>query len=439
MTVTLITPLPATRHVQSRYVLLCQNTRYNKHKHIMETTHSSRGHILTVNAGSSSIKMALFAAHDPSHKVFEAAITNIGQPSPSLAVREVAESVIAPDHAVAAQVLWQKVLDEDVAEPIRAIGHRVVHGGPDYYETHIVTDNLIAELQKLVAFDAVHLPAELKLIEAFQLLLPDVPQFVCFDTAFHHDLPRRAQLLPIPRRFAAAGVRRYGFHGLSYAYIYEELRRVEGDVAARGKVIIAHLGSGASLTALHDGRSIDTTMSMTPASGIPMSTRSGDLDPGLMLYLARTQGYDAAKLNHMANFESGLLGISETTADMEQLLKVESEDARAKDAVDIFCYHVTKSIGALAAALGGLTTLVFTGGMGENAPKIRARICENLGFLGIEIDDVRNQAGERLISADGSRAGVHVIHTDEAVTIARETARHIKELKTKGSHESDKR
>lgn len=398
----------------------------------METTHSSRGHILTVNAGSSSIKVALFSAHNPTHKVFEAAITNIGQPSPTLVANGNAERVVAPDHASAAHALWQKVAGEDVTEQIRAIGHRVVHGGPDYYETHLVTTELIEDLQKLVAFDAAHLPAELKIIETFGALLPEVPQFVCFDTAFHHDLPTRAQLLPIPRRFATAGVRRYGFHGLSYAYIYDELCRVEGETAAHGKVIIAHLGSGASLAALHNGKSIDTTMSMTPASGIPMSTRSGDLDPGLMLYLARTQGYDAAKLNHMANFESGLLGISETTADMEQLLKVELEDPRAKDAVDIFCYHVTKSVGALAAALGGVTTLVFTGGMGEAAPKIRARVCENLSFLGIKLDDARNQAGARLISADDSGAGVHVIHTDEAVTIARETAQHMRRVKSKG-------
>ena len=201
----------------------------------------------------------------------------------------------------------------------------------------------------------------------------------------------------------------------------EELRRVEGDAAAHGKVIVAHLGSGASLAALEDGRPIDTTMSMTPTSGIPMSTRSGDLDPGLMFYLASTQRYSAEQLHHMVNFESGLLGISETSADMKQLLASEKTDARAKDAIDIFCYNVTKTIGSYAAALGGLHTLVFTGGMGENAPKIRTRICTSLAFLGVQLDDVRNQASERLISVAGAPVGVHVIHTDEAVTIARET------------------
>jgi acetate kinase len=251
--------------------------------------------------------------------------------------------------------------------------------------------------------------------------LPDAVHVACFDTAFHHDLPTRARLLPIPRRFMAEGVRRYGFHGLSYAYIVEELRRVEGEAAANGKVIIAHLGSGVSLAALQGGKSIDTTMSLTPASGVPMSTRSGDLDPGLGLYLSRTQGLNVQRFNEMVNFESGLLGISETTADMEKLLELEAADERAKDAVDVFCYQVQKSIGSLAAALGGLNTLVFTGGMGENAPKIRARVCEGLEFLGITLDGERNGAGLRLISADGSQTGVHVIPTDEAVTIARET------------------
>jgi len=255
----------------------------------------------------------------------------------------------------------------------------------------------------------------------FQKTFPAAHQVLCFDTAFHHDLPTRARLLPVPRSLEAKGIRRYGFHGLSYASILEELRQVEGEEAATGNVIVAHLGSGASLVALQGGKPIDTTMSMTPASGIPMSTRSGDLDPGLLFYLSHTYGYDATRIQHMVNFESGLLGISEITPDLKQLLELEDTDDRAKDAVEIFCYHVTKAIGAFASALGGLNTLVFTGGIGEQAPLVRARICSQLSFLGITLDDNRNQAGERRISADGSPAGVHVIHTDEAKTIARET------------------
>lgn len=404
----------------------------------MEISNDSNAHLLAVNAGSSSIKLAVFAADDSAKKVFEAVVANIGQSSASLITDGQTEPTEAKDHAAAASILVRWLTAQTSAAQVVAIGHRIVHGGPKYHTAQFVTGELLAELQKLTAFDPAHLPVELQLVETFQQLLPDALQVVCFDTAFHHDLPPQARLLPVPRRLEAEGVRRYGFHGLSYAFILEELRRVEGDAVANGKVAIAHLGSGASLAALRGGKSIDTTMSMTPASGVPMSTRSGDLDPGLALYLARTKGYDANQFNHMANFESGLLGISETTADMEKLLEIEVDDERAKDAVDIFCYQVKKSIGSLAAALGGLNTLVFTGGMGENAPKIRARICEGLDFLGIRLDDARNQEGTRLISTDDSPVRVHVVHTDEAVTIAREIVELIQQQKTGGGNESDK-
>jgi acetate kinase len=399
---------------------------YNKHKGY-EFMSDNIAYLLTVNAGSSSVKLAVFAANNSAEKIAEAMVANIGLPTASLTADDQTTSIAAKDHTAAASILLEWVAAQIAAEQVVAIGHRIVHGGPKYYQAQLVTSELFAHLQELTAFDPAHLPMELQLIETFSQLMPDAQQVVCFDTAFHHNLPTRARLLPVPRNLEAKGVRRYGFHGLSYAFILEELRRVEGDAAANGRVIIAHLGSGASLAALQDGKCIDTTMSMTPASGIPMSTRSGDLDPGLLLYLARTLGYDANRLNHMANFESGLLGISETTADMKELLEIEASDQRAKDAVDIFCYHVKKSIGSLAAALGGLNTLVFTGGMGENAPKIRSRVCDGLEFLGINLDAIRNQEGARLISADGSPAGVHVIHTDEAMTIARETAQLIKQ------------
>lgn len=386
-------------------------------------------HILTVNAGSSSIKLGLFTLHSPK-KVLEAAIENIGQQPASLVTHDGTSSNTAPvtadDHFAAVQILMDWLMRQKPSPAIAAIGHRIVHGGPKYHAPRNIDDQMLADLRGLSPFDPEHLPLEIQPVEGFRHVFPGVPQVACFDTAFHYNLPAKAQLLPIPRRFAAEGIRRYGFHGLSYAFIVEELRRVEGDAAANGKVIIAHLGSGASLAALTNGKPIDTTMSMTPASGVPMSTRSGDLDPGLALYLAQTQGYDANQFNHMVNFESGLLGLSETTADMKQLLEHEADDPRAKDAVDVFCYQVKKSIGSLAAALGGLNTLVFTGGMGENAPKIRARVCEGLEFLGIKLDSARNREGARLISADSSPAGVHVIHTDEATTIARETAGLIK-------------
>lgn len=383
-------------------------------------------HILTVNAGSSSIKLALFAVQGEARKVLEAAVENIGQPSASLVTPDGAQPVTVTTPADAGRLLTEWLAGQIDAASIGAVGHRIVHGGPDYYETQLATDEVLHTLGTFAAFDPQHLPIQLELVAVFRDLLPQAQHALCFDTAFHRDLPTRARLLPVPRRLESKGVRRYGFHGLSYAYILEELRRVEGEAAARGKVIIAHLGSGASLAALHGGKSIDTTMSMTPASGIPMSTRSGDLDPGLALYLAQTEGYDAERFNRMANFESGLLGMSETTAEMKQLLATEGEDQRAKDAIEVFCYQAKKSIGAFAAALGGLNTLVFTGGIGENAPKVRSSVCQGLEFLGIAIDAARNQAGARLISADGAQVGVHVIHTDEALTIVRETMRLIK-------------
>ena len=254
--------------------------------------------------------------------------------------------------------------------------------------------------------------------EAFHRRFPDLPQVACFDTGFHHDLPRVAQLLPIPRRYEAQGVRRYGFHGLSYAFLIGELARLAGTKAAQGRVILAHLGNGASLAAVHDGKSVDTSMSFTPTAGVPMSTRSGDLDPGLIWYLARTEKMSAKRFHEIVNFQSGLLGVSETSSDMRDLLDCETRDVRAAEAIALFCYQVKKWIGAFAAALGGLDTLVFAGGIGENAPTVRTRICDGLGFLGIELDEKRNGANAGVISSETSRIPVRVIRTDEEWVIA---------------------
>ncbi|NDP48223.1 MAG: acetate/propionate family kinase [Sulfuriferula multivorans] len=300
---------------------------------------------------------------------------------------------------------------------------RVVHGGPLYCEPQRITVDMVEELRRLSPFDPEHLPQEILLTEAFHTRFPDLPQVACFDTAFHHDLPRVARMLPIPRRFEERGVRRYGFHGLSYAFLMEELARVAGAETARGRVILAHLGNGASLAAVRNGQSMDTSMGFTPAAGVPMSTRSGDLDPGLVWYLARTEKMDAKQFNEMVNSQSGLLGMSETSSDMRDLLELEMQDVRAAEAVALFCYQVKKWIGAYAAALGGLDTLVFAGGIGEYAPTVRARICEGLGFLGIELDEKRNTANEGVISKGASRVAVRVMHTDEEVMIAKSVCR----------------
>jgi acetate kinase len=285
------------------------------------------------------------------------------------------------------------------------------------------TSELLEELKRLGALDPEHIPQEIQLIEAFREKLPRLPQVLCFDTAFHRDMPRRSTLLPIPRRYDAAGIRRYGFHGLSYTYLMQELARLREPCAARGRVILAHLGSGASLAAVRDGHCIDTTMGFTPTGGLMMGTRSGDLDPGTLIYLADSESMDAAALRRMLNHESGLKGISESSADIRDLLKREAGDVRAAEAIDLFCYLARKAIASFAGALGGLDMLVFAGGIGENSPDIRARICADLAFLGIGLSAPRNARNADVISDDADSAvRVRVIRTDEESVIAQLTA-----------------
>ena len=380
--------------------------------------------ILTINGGSSSIKFALFEAGDSFARILEGEIERIGLPAAMLRVKGLNQAdnfsrpVTAPDHTVAVGVLMDWIEERSGRDALTAVGHRVVHGGPKYSQPERITSEMVEDLHQLSAFDPDHLPEEILLTEAFHRRFPDLPQVACFDTAFHHDLPRVAQLLPIPRRYEAQGVRRYGFHGLSYAFLMRELARLAGTAAAQGRVILAHLGNGASLAAVRDGKPLDTSMSFTPTAGVPMSSRTGDLDPGLVWYLAQTEGLDAKGFNEMVNLKSGLLGVSETSSDMRDLLEHEAQDVRAAEAVALFCYQVKKWIGAFAAALGGLDTLVFAAGIGENAPTVCARICDGLEFLGIELEAKRNAANEGVISTAASRVAVHVIHTDEEWMIA---------------------
>ena len=385
--------------------------------------------ILTINGGSSSIKFALFEAGDSLRRILQGEIERIGLSETTLRVKGVSQAdnfsrlIAAPDHTVAVGALMDWIEQRIGRDALTAVGHRVVHGGPKYHDPELITKEMVEELRQLKPFDPEHLPEEIQLTEAFHRRFPDLPQVACFDTAFHHDLPRVAQLLPIPRRYEAQGVRRYGFHGLSYAFLMGELGRLAGAEAAQGRVILAHLGNGASLAAVHHGKPLDTSMSFTPTAGVPMSTRSGDLDPGLVWYLARTEGLDAKRFNEMVNFQSGLLGMSETSSDMRDLLDHETQDVRAAEAVALFCYQVKKWIGAFAAALGGLDTLVFAGGIGENAPTVRTRICESLSFLGIELNESRNTHTAGVISTDASRATVRVIRTDEELMIAKMVCR----------------
>lgn len=388
----------------------------------MKSTNPS---ILTINGGSSSIKLALFEVGASLRRILEGGLERIGQPEATLRVKGLKQAdnfsrlVTAPDHMVAVNVLMDWIEQRVGRDGLTAVGHRVVHGGPKYSDPQLITKQMVEELRQLKPFDPEHLPEEIQLTEAFHRRFPELPQVACFDTAFHKDLPRVAKLLPIPRHYEAKGVRRYGFHGLSYEFLMEELARLAGVEAAQGRVILAHLGNGASLAAVRHGKPMDTSMSLTPTAGVPMSTRSGDLDPGLVWYLAHTEDLDAKRFNEMVNFRSGLLGVSETSSDMRDLLDCETQDIRAAEAVSLFCYQIKKWIGSFAAALGGVDTLVFAGGIGENAPLIRSRICAGLEFLGIELEEKQNMANAGVISTAASRVAVRVIPTDEELMIAK--------------------
>ena len=384
--------------------------------------------VLAINGGSSSIRFAVYEAGETPRKQLAGKVERIGLHGTNLIVSDPAGKLqvlrhfAAANHRTAVGFLLNWLEAQPVSASIKAVGHRVVHG-MQHAEPERVTPRLLAELRRITPYDPDHLPREIELIAALRLRHPKLPQVACFDTAFHRSMPRVARLLPIPRRYEAKGVQRYGFHGLSYSYLLEELARLGDPAAAKGRVILAHLGNGASLAAIRDGRSIDTSMGFTPAAGLVMSTRSGDLDPGLLAFLARSEQMTPARFDRMVNHESGLLGISETSSDVRDLLATEARDVRAKEALALFCYQAKKWIGSFAAALGGLDTLVFAGGIGENAPLIRARICDGLGFLGIELNRSSNGKNAPLISKDASRVTVRVICTDEEQMIARSVCR----------------
>ena len=380
--------------------------------------------ILTINGGSSSVKFAEYQLGDPLKRSLHGTVDRIGMSGTNLtfqlpsANRQDTCLLDASDHKSAATFLSGWLEEQDTFPSVQAVGHRVVHG-MQHTAPELVTQELLGELHSISPYDPDHLPSEIELIEVFRQRHPKLPQVACFDTAFHRTMPRVAKLLPIPRCYDAKGVQRYGFHGLSYAYLMEELARLGDPAAATGRVILAHLGNGASIAAVRDGKSIDTSMGFTPTAGLVMSTRAGDLDPGLAPYLARTELMNAKQFYEMVNHKSGLLGVSEISSDMRDLLAQEVHDIRAAEAVALFCYQAKKWIGAFAAALGGLDTLVFAGGIGENAPLVRARICDGLGFLGIALSESRNAETAGVISTDPSRATVRVIRTDEDLMIAR--------------------
>jgi acetate kinase len=385
------------------------------------------GGILTINAGSSSIKFALFLPGSPPVRAAAGKVERIGLPGTSMTVKEAdrPEPEVRPIAGPGAEACVSAVLEwvDGRGHRIRAAGHRVVHGGRRFDQPQWVSRQLVDALREMSPFAPEHLPMAIDLIESLSRRHPDLPQLACFDTSFHRTMPRVARILPVPRRYEAKGLVRYGFHGISYEYLIGELARVAGDRAAGGRVVLAHLGNGASLCAVREGKSIDTTMGFTPTSGIPMSTRSGDLDPALAAFLHRSEGMEPEDFYTMVTSKSGLLGVSETSSDLRDLFEKEAVDPRAAEAVALFAYSIKKAIGALAAALGGLDTLVFAGGVGENSVEMRRRICLGLEFLGLDLDPDRNRAGGPVITRDGSPAVARVIRTDEELQIANSVAR----------------
>ena len=389
---------------------------------------SIRKKILTINSGSSSLKFALFRMGEDETRLCFGDLEGIETDQGRLTVRAQNGDVLVdrhiplPDHRTALQTLLRWIEETHTDSRLDAVGHRIVHGGAEFIQPHLITPELSTRLEGLIALAPDHLPHEIKAIQAVSQDFPAVRQVACFDTAFHRSLPHEARTFALPRNFEQEGIRRYGFHGLSCEYILQELEKEAGQPVASGRLIIAHLGGGASMTAVKDGHSMDTTMGLTPLGGLVMGTRCGDLDPGVPIYLMRTHKLSVGALDNLLTHQSGLLGVSGSSSDMEELLEKEADDPRAAEAITLFCYQAKKFLGALAAALGGLDTLIFTGGIGENSSAIRERICQDMEFLGIHLDEACNQANAPVISSESSPVMVRVMPTDEELIIARHTA-----------------
>ena len=378
--------------------------------------------VLTINGGSSGIKFALYEAATPLKLLFSGQLefhnnSNTFTITNALTLQQINTAIQNIEPYDTGDFLIEQLIKQNLFDSIKLIGHRIVHG-MKHTEPQLISPELLTDLKKISAYDPEHLPGEIKLIEAFQKRFPAIPQVACFDTFFHHEMPAVAKLLPIPRRFQKEGIQRYGFHGLSYAYLLEELERIAGKETVHGKIIIAHLGNGASLAAIKNGKSLDTSMGFTPVSGIPMGKRTGDLDPGIAWYMMQFEKLTPKQFNQLINHESGLLGISETSSDMRELLKIKNTDSRAADAIELFCYQTKKYIGSYAAVLGGLDTLIFSGGIGEHSPEVRSMICDGLQFLGIALDEIKNANNAAVISTDSSKVCVRVIKTNEQIMIA---------------------
>jgi acetate kinase len=376
--------------------------------------------ILCLNGGSSSLKFAVYRLSGAlEEKIFSGAVEAIGQSTGKAWLRsgdEVLqeESGKFPNHTAAIKKMFAALREQGV-EKLAAAGHRIVHGGPKFTTPQLIDARLKEALKELIPFAPLHLPSQVAIIEAVEAHFPDLPQVACFDTAFHSGMPEVAQRFALPQKLWEQGIRRYGFHGLSYEYVVSKLGRELGR-----RAIIAHLGNGASMVALKDGLPMDTSMGLTPTGGFMMGTRSGDLDPGVLIHLLKA-GYSADRLEQLVDHEAGLLGVSGQTSDMKALLKKSQTDKGARMAVEMFAYQARKFIGAYAAVLNGLDTLVFTGGIGERAAEVRINMCSGLEYLGITLDTQANCRNAEVISLPASKCKVRVVQTDEDLMIVRHT------------------
>jgi len=389
-------------------------------------------YLLIINAGSSSIKFALYRTNESRCLIADMAgqVENIGG-QPHFTVNDLDDNQLldrllsaseARDHSDAINVILNWLSPSMQSGTLLAVGHRVVHGGQHYSAPVLINSSVLAELETLVPLAPLHQPHNLSAISALLKSMPSTPQVACFDTAFHRTQPAVAQCFAIPRRFADEGVRHYGFHGLSYEYIASVLPKVE-PFLADARIIVAHLGSGASLCALHNGCSIATTMGFSPLDGLVMGTRCGSIDPGVLLYLMNRHNMDSNALEQLLYYQSGLLGVSGISNDMRTLLA--SDDPHAKEAVDLFLYRAGREIGSLAAALGGLDALVFTGGIGEHSAVIREQVCRQASWLGLDLDGSANEAAATRISTLNSQVSAWVVPTDENLMIAQHTLRQV--------------
>jgi acetate kinase len=393
--------------------------------------------ILTINCGSSTLKFELFEAADGKRSIARGVVDRIGGRGSAELTGESGDRTVRPtvatDHGEAALQAIRLLDSSALLGGLEAIGHRVVHGGARFSEPVLLDTGAEEAIEELAELAPLHNGPALAAIHAVREALgPKTPQVAAFDTAFHGRMPRVARLFALPRPLADEGVLRYGFHGLSYEYVMGELRALDPEAAA-GRVVIAHLGNGASMVAVRGGVGVDTTMGFTPTGGLVMGTRSGDLDPGVLLHLLEENGLSPPEIGELVNRRAGLLGVSETTADMRDLLSREASDPRAAEAISLFCYQAKKFLGALAAALGGLDALVFTGGIGEHAATVRWRICKGLEFLGVQLEARRNAEHAPVISRDGSPVTARVIPTDENLMIARHTRRLVKSTTNEGA------